>query len=138
MPILTIRGEIDRKQLGLTLTHEHLLFDPSRRFENMKIEDKEKKRLFRQKVSIENLSQLRFDVLSVLDNVILGDVDTAVEEVLEFKKSGGCTIVDQTNEEMGRDAEVLRYISEKTGLNIILSTGYYIEGPFPIISGRKV
>jgi phosphotriesterase-related protein len=128
MAIITVTGEIDREDLGLTLPHEHFLFDPSRRFEDLKIEGKEKEELFRQKVSIDNLSQLKLNVLAVLDNVILEDIDAAIEESLEFKRLGGSTIVDQTSEAAGRDPEKLKYISEKTGLNIICNTGQYIEG----------
>jgi len=128
MSVITVRGQIGGEDLGLTLTHEHFLFDPGRRFEDMKIEGEEEKELFRQKVGIGNLSRLRINVLAVLDNVILDDIDAAIEESLEFRKLGGSTIVDQTSEAAGRDPGALKYISEKTGLNIICSTGHYIEG----------
>lgn len=38
------------------------------------------------------------------------------------------TVVDATTNEAGRNPELLKEISEKTGLNIICSTGYYYEG----------
>ena len=38
------------------------------------------------------------------------------------------TIVDATPNECGRDVEVLREISERTGAQILCSTGYYYEG----------
>ncbi len=38
------------------------------------------------------------------------------------------TVVDATPNETGRDVEMLKAISEQSGLNIICSTGYYFEG----------
>jgi len=38
------------------------------------------------------------------------------------------TVVDATTNECGRNPELLREISEKTGLQIICSSGYYYEG----------
>ena len=50
----------------------------------------------------------------------------SIKEVLKFKKSGGKTIVDLTLKNIGRDPVGLLKISEKTGLNIIMGSGYYV------------
>ncbi len=64
---------------------------------------------------------------------IKGDQDTNLNDIEgiidELKNSTVNSIVEVTNIGMGRNIEVLKYISEKTGINIIPSTGFYKE-PF--------
>ena len=64
---------------------------------------------------------------------VKGDEDTNlnnVEEIIEeLKNSTVNSIVEVTNMGMGRNIEILKYISEKTDINIIPSTGFYKE-PF--------
>lgn len=45
-----------------------------------------------------------------------------------LKRHGVQTVVDPTPNECGRDPVLLKEISERSGLNIICSTGYYHEG----------
>ena len=45
----------------------------------------------------------------------------------ELKTHGVKTVVDCTTNECGRDPEFLREISEKGGINIVCSSGYYTE-----------
>ncbi|BCJ86353.1 phosphotriesterase family protein [Effusibacillus dendaii] len=50
-------------------------------------------------------------------------------EVAERAKAHGVkTVVDPTPNECGRDPELLREISERTGVQIVCATGYYYEG----------
>ena len=67
------------------------------------------------------------DPLSCWDNLALDDRDVAVKEVSRFKAAGGSTIVDLTTKEFGRDPHHLKWISERTGVNIVMGTGHYIE-----------
>lgn len=46
----------------------------------------------------------------------------------KLKAHGVKTVVDATANECGRNPELLRDISERTGLQIICATGYYYEG----------
>ena len=62
---------------------------------------------------------------------VLDDVDLAIDELKTYKDVGGNSIVDVTNACMGRDAQSLRKISQKTGLHIIAATGYYTEPYYP-------
>ena len=143
MYVRTVLGETDENSLGIIAPHEHILLDAwsiiLNKDKNIMPEIKEvtRKNLFNQKVSMSNLCDLRINPLAVLDNVILSDVDLAIEEILEFKKFGGDTIVDQTNENMGRDSIALKNISRATGLNIITSTGHYIDANQPEYVAKK-
>jgi phosphotriesterase-related protein len=62
----------------------------------------------------------RFDQDTRLD-----EMETAVEELLEFKQAGGDAIVDVTTIDMGRDANRLVELSAVTGVRIIAATGFY-------------
>jgi len=64
-------------------------------------------------------------------NEVLNDEDLAVEEAMLFKKAGGSSIVDVTNMGLRRDAQALRRIAERTGLNIIMGCGWYREPFYP-------
>lgn len=58
--------------------------------------------------------------------------EEAIQAGINFAESlkahGVQTIVDPTPNECGRSPELLKEISEKTGVNIICATGYYYEG----------
>lgn len=135
MNINTVLGEIDKDSLGIISPHEHVYLDRSTWLvKNLKDIEKRtitEKKLFYDKVKISILGDLRINALSVLDNMVLDDEEIAIKEIMEFKKFGGNTIIDQTNEYMGRDLIALKNISIITGINIITSTGHYIEDMHP-------
>lgn len=108
----TASGTIQARQLGLTLMHEHTVIGyPGW--------DKD-------------AAELRFD-LSALAGIV-------TEKLLEAKKYGVCTVVDATPDDLGRNAELNKIISGETGLNIICSTGKYMNTdplPFQLSSGAS-
>ncbi len=57
------------------------------------------------------------------------DIDAVIDEMKVLRKKGIDAIVEVTNRGMGRDIEAMCRIAKKTGINIILSTGFYKE-PF--------
>jgi phosphotriesterase-related protein len=140
MPVITVLGDVEPEKLGITAPHEHILLDawssivekeaPSVKTASLK-KDVPNNDLYYQKVTMSNLGALKLDVAAVKDNLVLSDVDTAVEELMEFKKLGGNSVADLTNEYMGRDVLELRKISKITGLNIVTCTGYYMSDSLP-------
>jgi phosphotriesterase-related protein len=52
-----------------------------------------------------------------------------LQELTLLKAAGVCNIVDVTNRGMGRDVEYIRKVQNESGVNILVSTGYYKE-PF--------
>src|SRR5579872_3804646 len=127
--IQTVLGPIDPKKLSVTLAHEHLQIDV-RSLWTLPAESMLRK-YANQPVQMSNLGVLRRNPAVSKDNLILNDVDLAVKEALVFKKSGGRSIVDQTSVGIGRNAESLRVISKRTGLNIIAGSGYYVGNTHP-------
>jgi len=59
------------------------------------------------------------------------DIDLLCRELAELYTFGVRNIVDLTNQGMGRNPDVLRALSSATGINLIPSTGYYLEAYMP-------
>jgi len=129
MAIITVDGVIEPKKLGVTSVHEHLLIDLSWAVKEPK--DVLRKALFHQAVDITKLSVLRRTPLAVMDNCILDDMMLIEDELLEFKRAGGSTIVELSCRGFHVDPVALRRISRAVGINIIASTGYYTAALHP-------
>ncbi len=127
--IQTVLGPVAPDDLGITLTHEHLLIDLS----TVLIEPQgaSEIELSRQPVSLENLSWIIYHSESNIDNMILSDETTIIEEALRYKKYGGRTIVDATSIGIRRDPSGLARIARATDLNVIMGAGYYIHDCHP-------
>jgi phosphotriesterase-related protein len=121
--VQTVLGLIDGDSLGVTLPHEHLLsaskiFTPP--------SEASEQELAYQPVSLENLNWIRYHYSHNLDNLALRDEQTAIDEAMFYKRAGGDTIVELTcTSSMGRAPLGLRRIARATGLNIIMSTGFF-------------
>ncbi|MCH2304429.1 MAG: phosphotriesterase-related protein [SAR202 cluster bacterium] len=112
--IMTVTGPIEPEKLGMTLTHEHIFCDQSR-----------------------EMGQGR--------NPLLNDIELAYEELMLYKNAGGQTLIDQTTKGLrggvkdGATREILnephplaiRNMAKRTGLNIILGTGWYRQPYYP-------
>ncbi|MGY0694474.1 phosphotriesterase family protein [Virgibacillus sp. FSP13] len=98
--IETVTGKIPVEDMGKTLIHEHF----------------------------------QFGYPGYSGDVTLGPYNRAeavragVEAANAVMKFGVKTVVDPTPNECGRDPQILKEISETTGLQIICATGYYYEG----------
>jgi len=94
--IMTVNGPIDPEDLGISLVHEHFLVDF---------------------IGADSASFDRWNR------------DTVVQIVqpflLEAKRYGVSSVFECTPAYLGRDPELLKRLSERSGLNIITNTGYY-------------
>ena len=64
-------------------------------------------------------------------NLVMDEIDVATEEIGCYKAAGGQSIVEQSCEGLGQDVVGLKEISERTGVNLIASAGYYRECSYP-------
>ena len=96
--VVTVRGPVAAGELGVALSHDHLLVDW------WDFTDK-------------------FSSYSG----ILDDEDLAIREVSRFCEAGGGTIFDPTNMGLGRQPKSLQRISEATGVHVVMGTGWYRE-----------
>jgi phosphotriesterase-related protein len=127
--VMTVLGPIPVEQMGITLMHEHILIDASGKW--VAPACCSQRHIGEQKVHIGILGALRMNPLMNRDNCQLFDVDLAVEELMKFRELGGQTVVDPTNIGIGRDPLALQRISRRTGLHIVMSTGFYLEPSHP-------
>lgn len=127
--VQTVLGPVASGTLGNTLMHEHLLLDARHGF----VEPREASQiaLAHSPVRPEILCHLRQHPYGNLDNCGLLDEQAATEEVALFHAVGGQTVVDPTCRGMGRDPLALVRIARRTGLNIVMGTGFYLHRSHP-------
>lgn len=125
----TVLGAVSTSQLGITLTHEHLLFDFSCYWK--KPFEASAQHLALSPVAMPILGELRMNPLGNRDNLFMGDEDAVTDELMEFVVAGGNTVVDVTLDTIGRDPKALRRLALRTGLNVIMGCGYYIHLAHP-------
>jgi phosphotriesterase-related protein len=94
--ILTVGGPIDASKMGVTLAHEHILVDF---------------------IGAENYDPTRWNRAEVVEAVL--------PELIRIKQLGVETLFEFTPAFLGRDVELLKELSTKSGLNIITNTGFY-------------
>ena len=119
---MTVLGPVDADGLGHILPHEHILmeFPPyDRQVLYPEIAD--------EKVSLKIFGLLQRSYWSCKDNLRLDDIDVALSELTAFRQSGGSTIVEMTNVGLKRNIGALAEISRRTGVNIVVGTGYYVH-----------
>jgi len=133
----TVLGPIDAADLGGTMSHVHLTLDISCWF--MPPQDPEGRAAAEAEFSLDNVGRIRRNGLGFKRNLIQDDIELATREVAEFKKHGGGAIINMDLEGIGRNVEALQQIASATGLHIVASTGWYIQGAHPPhIAGKSV
>lgn len=126
--INTVLGPIAPEQLGITMMHEHLLWNQEVYQKEIDPEKPEEAFLAR-KICLEDLCKIRLcHMHNHRDNAKQLDTEEAVPEVMRLKKAGGGALVDCSCLGIGRYPEAEKIISQKTGLHIIMATGVYVQG----------
>jgi phosphotriesterase-related protein len=133
--IETVKGPIAPDELGVCLSHEHVLVNLAPWMETPS--EASKVRILDAPLTMDILGEIRRNPLGNKENLFLGDENLAAAELIEYKKWGGRTVVDVTLPGIGRDPLGLRRISEQTGLNLVTSTGWYVQPSHPASIGRK-
>jgi phosphotriesterase-related protein len=59
------------------------------------------------------------------------DEETVVDELRDFRRRGGSTLVDLTLPGVGRDPERLRHLATRTGVQVVMGAGWYRESYYP-------
>lgn len=123
--VLTVVGPVDPEVLGQTIMHEHIFIDFQNPVARANISRATDMGLHLAPVSLNVLSEVRFRRIPNRDNLYLTDFGEAIDEVMEFKRHGGQTIVDVTSIGLGRDPHALQQMSQTTGLSIVMGAGWY-------------
>jgi phosphotriesterase-related protein len=128
--VQTVLGSVPAEAVGVTLPHEHLLVDLTAPYFSERA-DVASNKIARSKFTVEMREQVIEDCNSNLDNLRLDDEETAADELRTFGETGGNTIVELTSTDIGRDPHGLRRLARRTGLNIVMGCGYYIDRSQP-------
>lgn len=126
MSIYTVLGPIEPHQLGPTSMHEHVFID-ARVWHTESDEPGPEDGIVR----LENYGFHRWNLVANPNNLIIDNLDEAVEELTFLTEVGGSGIVDLSNIGLGREVEKLREVSRRTGLHIISGAGCYINDSHP-------
>lgn len=128
----TVLGPVPVADLGITLSHEHLLNDVSSWWTPTTSRGLDPSAYAEAPVTADLLWDLRQDPFGNRANLALDDVEVACEEVARFAALGGATIVETTGWGIGRDLAGLRRIAEHTGVHVVAGTGFYLEDSHPV------
>ncbi len=122
LPVRTVQGSVSAQAIGLTLMHEHLWMD-SRPLLAVHGYQGDQQVPWDERVATE----ARWNPGAHPANYVLTDLETVIDELGPFIAAGGRTIVDVTPPALGRDPLALRAISRRTGINVVMGTGHYLE-----------
>jgi len=99
--VMTVSGPIPPDKLGFTLPHEHT------------------------GISLWHVAN-RWDYWELTP-----DEDLIIEELRDYRRRGGGTLVDLTPPGVGRDPDRLRRLASASGVNIVMGCGWYREAYYP-------
>ena len=123
---MTVRGPVPVAQLGPTHIHEHLYIDfrPFLRLHPYAVVSEEPLTIYR-------AAEARWNPGGFPDNYHQTDVEQVVAELAPFYEAGGRTIVEVTPSHMSRNPLILREISERSGVHVVMGGGYYLAASHP-------
>jgi phosphotriesterase-related protein len=124
--IQTVLGSIDPDRLGVTLSHEHLLWDAS-----YMCQESSDKTIGNEPVKMKNLDWLKRHEHASIDNLKQLEENVAIDELRLFKNAGGSAVVDMGNNGLHRNPVGLAHISRATDVHIIMGSGYYVGASHP-------
>jgi predicted metal-dependent phosphotriesterase family hydrolase len=103
--VVTVTGPIPPERIGFTLPHEHLSCSPEQ---------------------IRHRSEL-IDLTS--------DAEVMTDELHDFRRRGGSCVVDLTSGGLARDPIWLRNLATRSGLFIVMGSGWYRDSFYPPEAG---
>ena len=99
--VMTVSGPIPPERVGFALPHEHT------------------------GISLWHIAN-RWDYWELTP-----DEPTLVEELADFRRRGGSTLVDLTLDGVGRDPERLRRLAARSGVQLVMGCGWYRGAYYP-------
>ena len=106
--IQTVSGLLKTENLGIVLPHEHVICD------------------YRLCKSFQNYTSPPWGSYMHLD-----DPEIMAQELRIFRENGGGCVVDVTCNGWGRDPLALKEVSNRSGVQIVSCTGFYVEDCMP-------
>jgi phosphotriesterase-related protein len=131
----TVLGPIDANLIGETMSHVHLTIDIMCWFRPP--DSGVLRGLSESRINLRNLGLVRRNAMLFKDNLVQDDLDLATNEAGQYRLAGGQTLINCDLPGMGRDPAALQRIARATGLNIVASTGWYVQASHPPEIARK-
>ena len=128
--IQTVLGPIEPRELGVTLTHEHLLIDLTAIL-TTPVETTARQQYFAP-MTPESLGKVRYYGEINYANYQVLDINVAIDEAGLYKQYGGPSLVDATSIGIARDPVGLARISRATGVNVIMGASFYVDPAHPV------
>ncbi len=131
--IRTVLGDIGPESLGLTSMHDHIMFDGSVLAKRLRKKLPEHSFPIDEhdRVSLENVGILQRNAILAWDALNQDDEEQLALELAEFKENGGDAILELSVPGIRLDTAAIRRISEKTGVHVVVSTGFYTGDSWP-------
>lgn len=129
MIVSTVTGPVDAADLGLVLPHEHLHNDLSGAYSPAP--DPAVAAILAGPVRAENAWLLHDNPYRSLDNCGLDDAAAVLNDLQDFARHGGSTVIDLTPPGLGRRPAALRELSERSGVRVVMGSGWYLEPTHP-------
>ena len=123
--VLTVNGPMDPDSMGAAMVHEHIFIDRNHSSQPVPREAT-RVRFYLKPLTMDMLGAVTMGYPN-RDNLILGDETAAAEELADYRKRGGGTLVDVTSIGLGRDPAALRRVSKATGVHVVMGTGWDIR-----------
>jgi|GEM_PF-260381 len=130
--VMTVLGPVPAAELGFTSMHDHVLWDGRgyrRRWEKQLPTDGPVKP--DDPVTLENIGLLQHDMNLSWDAVTMRDREVMTEELREYRKAGGRSLVEMSAVGLRCDIEGVREASRASGVNIVATTGFYTGDFWP-------
>ncbi len=130
--IMTAQGPILPEALGFTSMHEHVLYQGRcfrERFKAHLPPDPPVKP--EDPVTLENLGELKHGFIMSWDAITMTDEDIMAAELADFKAHGGSAVVDMSTPGMRVDPKATQRVSQKSGIHIVITTGFYARDSWP-------
>ena len=127
--VQTVLGPVDPQSLGPTTTHEHLLIDFRIMYSEPAVAPPED--MAHKEITLQNRGWIHYNHYSNYFNLLLDDVDLAIDEARLFKQAGGGAIAEVTTIGIGRDPLGLAQVSEGSGVPIVMGAGFYVDAVHP-------
>ncbi|MEX1146844.1 MAG: aryldialkylphosphatase [Sphingomonadales bacterium] len=144
--IMTVLGPIAPSAAGVTLSHEHLFIDftlpldePERWIlaERTLPRTKAEMDIWNLPISLDRLAVVIRNIWGNRDALVIDDLETVQREVAAFRRAGGGTIVDLTSIGLGRDPLKLATLSRRSGVNVVMGSGWYRRAWHPDDLGQR-
>ncbi len=122
---MSVNGPVLAEDLGVTLPHEHLLIDMAARYQAFDNDD------IGESPDPSQRWRLVRNPAGYRANLRTTDFAETLAELAHFKAAGGQTVVDLSPHGLATDTERLPELARASGLNVIASTGTYVEEAMP-------